>query len=122
MKMRFAGATVLAALIGVATAQPPAGFNVIPAPPRVNVQDKEDVWVLDFQFKSPRVITVDVPGRGRKTVWYVRYEVWNRTGAPRFFIPGCARAADDRVFHDEFLPSVQDRIAKIEDPTGFYDV
>jgi hypothetical protein len=99
---------------------PGGGYNVVPAPPRVNVQDKEDVWVLDFQFKSPRVVTVDIPGRGRKTVWYVRYEVWNRTGAPRFFIPAFELVTDRDTYRDEVLPSVQDQIAKTEDPTGFY--
>jgi hypothetical protein len=119
----FAAAPVAFLLVGAALAQAPGGgFNVVPAPPRVNVQDKEDAWVLDFQFKSPRVITVDIPGRGRKTVWYLRYEVWNRTGAPRFFIPDFDLVTDTASFRDEVLPSVQAQIAKIEDPTGFYDV
>ncbi len=119
----FAAAPVALLLAGAALAQSPGGgYNVVPAPPRVNVQDKEDVWVLDFQFKSPRVITVDIPGRGRKTVWYVRYEVWNRTGAPRFFIPDFDLVTDYASFHEEVLPSVQDQVRKIEDPTGFYDV
>jgi hypothetical protein len=123
MKMRIAGATVLAVLIGVATAQPPAGFNVIPAPPRVNVQDKEDVWVLDFQFKVPRVISVDIPGRGKKTVWYLWYQVINKTGQPRTFIPDFELVTLDRntVHHDEVMPAVQAEISKIEDPTGFYN-
>jgi hypothetical protein len=119
----FAAAPLAFLLAGAALAQAPGGgFNVVPAPPRVNVQDKEDAWVLDFQFKSPRVITVDIPGRGRKTVWYVRYEVWNRTGAPRYFIPDFDLVSDSASFRDEVLPSVQDQIRKIEDPTGFYDV
>jgi hypothetical protein len=117
-------AAPVALLLGVAAlAQAPGGgYNIVPAPPRVNVQDKEDVWVLDFQFKSPRVVTVDIPGRGKKTVWYVRYEVWNRTGAPRYFIPTFELVTDKEVFRDEVLTSVQDQIRKIEDPTGFYDV
>jgi hypothetical protein len=119
----FATAPVALVLAGAALAQAPGGgFNVVPAPPRINVQDKEDVWVLDFQFKSPRVIPADIPGRGKKTVWYVRYEVWNRTGAPRYFIPDFEVVSDTASFHDEVLPSVQDQIRKTEDPTGFYDL
>jgi hypothetical protein len=106
----------------IALAQGPGGFNVVPAPPRVNVQDKEDVWVLDFQFKSPRVVHVDIPGRGQKVVWYVRYEIWNRTGAPRYFIPSFELVTDREVFRDQVLPSVQNQIAKTEDPTGYYDI
>src|SRR5438270_12855138 len=95
-------------LVTAALAQSPGGgYNVVPAPPRVNVQDKEDVWVLDFQFKSPRVLNVDIPGRGRKAIWYVRYDVWNRTGAPRFFIPTFELVFDREAFRDQVLPSVQ---------------
>jgi hypothetical protein len=121
---RWFAVAPLALLVGVAavTAQSP-GYNVIPAPPRVNVEDKEDVWVLDFQFKSPRVITVDVPGRGRKTVLYVWYQVWNRTGAPRYFIPDFDLLTNKGTRHrDEVMPAVQEAIKKVEDPTGFYDI
>ncbi|HEY1379451.1 MAG TPA: hypothetical protein VGF55_21795, partial [Gemmataceae bacterium] len=125
IRRRWFAAAPLALLLGTAAviAQAPGGgYNVVPAPPRVNVQDKEDTWVLDFQFKSPRVLTVDIPGRGRKTVWYVRYEVWNRTGAPRYFIPDFRLIAGDKVFHDQVMPKVQEEIARTEDPTGFYKI
>jgi hypothetical protein len=114
----------VALLATVASAQAPGGgYNVVPAPPRVNVQDKEDAWVLDFQFKSVRALPdVDIPGRGRKTVWYVRYEVWNRTGTPRYFIPTFELVSDREVFRDQVLPKVQDEIIKTEDPTGHYKV
>jgi len=36
--------------------------------------------VLDFRFKAPRLLTVDIPGRGRKICWYMWYQVVNRTG------------------------------------------
>jgi hypothetical protein len=122
MKSRLAAGAVLAALASLAIAQPPAGFNVIPAPPRVNVQDKEDVWTLDFQFKAPRVLTADIPGRGKKTVWYLWYQVINHTGQPRYFIPEFELVTLDRntTHRDEVLPTVQAEIAKIEDPTGFF--
>jgi hypothetical protein len=123
---RWFAAAPLALLLAAAavTAQAPGGgYNVIPAPPRVNVEDKEDVWVLDFQFKSPRVLQVDVPGRGRKAVLYVWYQVWNRTGAPRYFIPDFDLLTNKGTRHrDEVLPAVQDAVKKIEDPTGFYDI
>ena len=122
---RFAAAPLflLAAAAVVIGQAPGGGYNVIPAPPRVNVEDKEDVWVLDFQFKSPRVITTDVPGRGRKTVLYVWYQVWNRTEAPRYFIPDFDLLTNKGTRHrDEVMPAVQQAIAKVEDPTGFYDI
>jgi hypothetical protein len=127
MSRRWIAAAPLALLVGVAAvvAQAPGGgYNVIPAPPRVNVEDKEDVWVLDFQFKSPRVLAnVDIPGRGKKTVLYVWYQVWNRTGAPRYFIPDFDLLTNKGTRHrDEVLPAVEDAAKKIEDPTGFYDI
>jgi len=124
MKWRMAAGAFILVLAGTAIGQPPGGFNVIPAPPRVNVQDKEDVWVLDFQFKAPRVITVDIPGRGKKTVWYLWYQVINKTGQPRTFIPDFELVTLDRstVHHDQVLPAVQAEIAKIEDPTGYFNV
>src|SRR5579859_6689306 len=65
-------------------AQPPA-FNERDVKKETNVQDKEGIWVLDFRFKDPRLITVDIPGRGRKVVWYLWYQVVNNTDQPRTF-------------------------------------
>lgn len=124
MRTPAAAAIVVAGLAGLAWAQSSAGFNVIQAPPKVNVQDKQDTWVLDFQFKAPRVLTVDIPGRGRKTIWYMWYQVINRTGQPRVFIPEFELVTLDRstVHRDEVLPTVQAEIAAIEDPTGLFKV
>ncbi len=70
--------------------------------------------------KSPRVITVDVPGRGRKIVWYMLYGVINQSGEPRVFIPDFVlKTNDSETLHsDEVMPAVQTAISKIEDPTG----
>jgi hypothetical protein len=65
---------------------------------------------------------VDIPGRGKRTAWYVWYQVWNRTGAPRFFIPDFDLVTDVTSFHDEVMPAVQNEIRKNEDPTGFYNI
>jgi len=48
---------------------------------------KEGVWVLDFAFKSLRLQTIEVPGKGRRPVIYLYYQVVNRTGKPRLFLP-----------------------------------
>jgi hypothetical protein len=126
----------LALLIGatltapVALAQPPGAFNEREVRYQVKV-DSEGIWVLDFRFKDPRVITVDVPGRGRQIIWYLWYQVINYTGQPRAFIPDFEIVTGDQpdyyhdrpaVFRDEVLPKVQDAIRKIEDPTGALDL
>jgi len=125
-RVRWLLAVGVLVLGGVATAQVSTGFNEIPAPPKVNVQDKEDVWVLDLKFKSPRVINVDIAGRGKKNVLYLWYQVSNKTGQPRTFIPDfelVTRTSDKTTVHpDQVLPKVQAEIAKLEDPTGFLNL
>ena len=103
-----------------AVAQTPLRPNERPAPPRINPEDKEGIWTLDFTFKNPRTITVDIPGRGKTTVWYLWYEVTNNTGAPRYIHPTFEWVTLDRntVHVDEVLPSVEAAISKLEDPTG----
>src|SRR5438445_6247195 len=69
---------LLAGWVAFGNAQSRKNPNQLDAPPLINVEDKEDihnpdskVWVLDFKFYPPRLITVDIPGRGRKLCWYV---------------------------------------------------
>jgi len=85
---------------------------------------KLDVWALDFRFKDPRLIKVHVPGRGTRICWYLWYQVINRTKEPRLFIPDFELVTLDppAVYHDEILPSVQEAIKKIEDPTGYQKI
>src|SRR5262249_6258276 len=105
--------------------------NVKPANPQINVEDKEEfnkpgskIWVLNFAFKEPRLITVDIPGRGRRLCWYLTYEVINKTGQPHIFIPDFELVTLDKpgVYHDQVLPKVQEAIRQIEDPTGRLDI
>jgi hypothetical protein len=80
--------------------------------------------VLNFSFKEPRLITVDIPGRGRRLCWYLKYEVINKTDQPRRFIPDFDLVTVDRpgVYHDQVLPKVQEAIRQIEDPTGHLNI
>src|SRR5262245_26604108 len=45
------------------------------------------IWAFDFRFKDPRIITVNIPGRGQRNCWYMWYQVINRTGKPQPFVP-----------------------------------
>jgi hypothetical protein len=102
--------------------------NQIEAKKLINVEDKDDIsksdgkiWVLDFKFYAPRLITVDIPGRGRKLCWYMRYQVINNTKDPHLFIPDFELVTADRkgkteTFKDQILPKVQDAVRKLEDP------
>ena len=133
-------------LAGLALAANPNERDVKPAP---NVQDPDEIylsddkgqtllddkgnpipkpdskiWVLDFRFKDPRLIKVDVPGRGQKVCWYLWYQVVNHTKEAHTFIPDFELVTHDthKVFHDQVLPSVQDAISKIEDPSGYLNI
>jgi hypothetical protein len=113
---------VAASGVGLVLAAGPNEREVKPAP---NVQDADDVlspdskvWALEFHFKDPRLINVDVPGRGRKVCWYLWYEVINRTKEPRLFIPDFELVTLDKdtVHRDQILPKVQEAIRQVEDP------
>jgi hypothetical protein len=113
-----------ALLVPYVGAQTPGGFNEHEVKQQSNVQDKGDIWVLDFRFKDPRLITVDIPGRGRKLFWYMWYQVTNNTGQAHTPTLDFELVTLDKpgVYQDEVLPKVQDAIQKIEDPTGFLDI
>jgi len=102
--------------------------NEIEAKSKGNVQDTSDIWVLKFRFYSPRLITVDIPGRGRRLCWYMLYEVSNPDPKePHRFIPDFELVTYDagrerKAFRDQVLPTAQKAISQIEDPTGHLDI
>jgi len=119
---------LMLAAVGLAAAINP---NERLVKPESNAQDADDihsptskVWVLDFKFKDPRLIKVDVPGRGQKVCWYLWYQVINNTSLPRTFIPDFELVTTDRhtVHHDQILPKVQDAIRQLEDPTDYLKI
>jgi hypothetical protein len=127
------GLGLLVALgVGVAPASNP---NEREVKREANVQDSDKIhspenpdsklWVLDFKFKDPRIIKVDVPGRGQRVCLYLWYQVSNpsRTEA-RTLIPDFELVTHDKntVHHDQVLPKVQDAIRRIEDPTDFLKI
>ena len=81
-------------------------------------RDKQGIWVLDFAFKPMRIITVDVPGKGRRDIHYLYYQVINRTAEPRMFVPQFTLVTDTgRRYEDTVMPSAVKVIAAREDPT-----
>jgi len=96
--------------------------RVLTATGELNLDSK--IWVLEFRFKDPRLITVDIPGRGRKLCWYLWYQVINRYKEPHTFIPDFELVTLDKqtTHRDEVLPKVQDAIKAIEDSTGYLGI
>ncbi len=85
---------------------------------------KSDLWTLDFRFKDPRIIKVNIPGRGTRIVWYMWYQVINRSEKPIPFTPIFELVTHEHpaVYKDEILPTAEDAIRKIEDPPGYLDI
>jgi hypothetical protein len=122
---------LLAAALGAAGLALAGNPNEREVKPQGNVQDQgkinapdSRVWVLDFKFKDPRLIKVDVPGRGQKVCWYLWYQVINNTSEPHTFIPDFELVTHDRttVHRDQVLPSVQEAIRQIEDPQNYLKI
>src|SRR5438093_982619 len=115
-------ALALLVVLGIGVAPALGQFNEREVQKRINVEDKDDIhkddskiWVLDFTFQDPRIITVDIPGRGKQICWYMRYWVTNHTKEPRLFIPKFELVALDKpaVYQDEVLPCVEKAIRQI---------
>ena len=80
-------------------------------------RDKAGIWVLDFAFKPIRMITVDVPGKGRQQIHYMYYRVINHTGKPRVFVPQFSLVTDTgQRLEDTVLPLAVKIIQDREDP------
>jgi hypothetical protein len=122
-------ATAVLAATGLALAANP---NEREVKPQANALDPDDislptskVWVLDFRFKDPRLVKVDIPGRGQKVCWYLWYQVINNTPDPHPFIPDFELVTHDPkgvAHHDQVLPKVQDAIREVEDPGDYLKI
>jgi RNA polymerase sigma factor (sigma-70 family) len=85
-------------------------------------KDRQPTWDLELRVKNPRVIAVDVPGKGRKAVWYCWYEVFNPTNEAHTFLPDFQLVAGEKVYHDELLPKAEEVVHRLEDPAKFFDL
>jgi hypothetical protein len=116
--------TVLASALCMGMVVAAGPFNEFEAKGFKSELDKEKVWVLDFRFKAPRLIKVNIPGRGTRICWYLWYQVINNSKPrePHTFIPDFELVTQDTdnpgIYHDEVLPKVQEAINKIENPTN----
>jgi RNA polymerase sigma factor (sigma-70 family) len=77
-------------------------------------------WTLDFQFKDPRVVVLDLPQKGRTSVAYLWCKVINNTGGPIGFTPGFAivDAQGTAVVPKAAPVPVVEAIRNAEDPAG----
>lgn len=81
--------------------------------------DKPGIWTLHFRYKVPRIVTVDVPGKGQQQVWYMPFQVYNRTDNPQLITPVFELVTKDlnTTHKDEPNPEVFRALDLLEDPT-----
>jgi hypothetical protein len=92
------------------------GYNVQMVDASLLPRDKAGIWVLDFAFKPVRILTVDLPGKGRRYLHYMYYRVVNRTGKPRMFVPQFTLVTDTgQRKEDTVIPQAVELIKSRED-------
>ena len=80
-------------------------------------RDKKGIWVLDFAYRPLRITTIE-DSKGRRDVYYMYYQIINRTGEPRMFVPQFTLVTDTgKRYEDTVLPKAVDQIKLREDPT-----
>ena len=90
--------------------------------------DKPDVWTLHFRYKPPRIVPADLVDRNgrpaRKNIWYMWFQVYNRSADPQYCLPEFELVTKDlNTSHlDEPQPYVLDQLRRIEDPTGILNL
>lgn len=93
--------------------------------------DRAGIWTLHFRYKPPRIATVNgFDARGNpapQVVWYMWYQVYNRSGEPVYFTPEFelvtrnppTNSLDEPQPHIfEQVRRLEDRTITAEDPTG----
>lgn len=104
--------------LGLATTGGELNFETVK--PLVYDSEKQavpDIWVLNFDFRKPRYIMVNIPGKGLKRVWYMTYKVSNNTGTPHTFIPRFTIVTSKgEVFDDVILPRAEEAVMAREFP------
>lgn len=115
---------LIAALLTLAPVGGQVTFNEREVRSQPSLNDPAGVYALDFRFKDPRLVKVNITGRGTRICWYLWYQVVNRTGEPRQFNPDFELVTLDypAVYKDEVLPLAEEAIKRIEDPTGYQDI
>jgi hypothetical protein len=80
-------------------------------------RDKQGIWVLDFAFRPVRVMQMEIPGKGRRYVHYLYYQVSNHTGKPRMFVPQFSLVTDKGKRYEATVnPKAVELIRTREDP------
>ena len=86
--------------------------------------DKIGVYAMEFRFKDPRVLKIKLPGQGERIVWYLWYQLINRSGKPQDVQPYFELVTLDNpgIYREQISITAEEKIRKIEDPTGYQNI
>ena len=121
--LRLSAAAVTAGPLLLATGRAPGQYRPVDA--RVLERDQPGDWTLHFEYRPVRILTVDVPKKGRRPVWYMVYRLYNKTDTPQRITPTFELVTKDpplATYLDEPYPTVVQQIAKVEDPDGLFNL
>lgn len=87
--------------------------------------DKVDTWTMNLAYYPPRIVEFEVAGKGKKMVWYMPFEIWNKTGSPQLIVPEFTLVSKDLnmpgSYLDEPVPGLLKQIIAIEDPKNLLE-
>ncbi|MGL6074253.1 MAG: hypothetical protein ACRC8S_08835 [Fimbriiglobus sp.] len=86
--------------------------------------DRAGVYTFHFAYTPIRYVEVET-SKGKKAVWYMVYQVWNKSDTPQRMVPEFEFVTKDgerRTFLDEPMPEITKKIRTIEDPTGALNI
>lgn len=120
MRRLFAAFTLSLIALNMAS----AGDDYREVEPAPAPGDKAGIWTLHFRYKPVRIVTVDVPGNGKQQVWYMPFQIYNRTENPQLITPMFELVTKDlNTSHkDEPQPALFKAVSLLEDPTGILNL
>ena len=128
-RRKFFGAAAATAVGGAHLFAQPANPGERTVAPVALALDKAGVWTLYFRHKTPRIVKIPMFDKATnqrvdKTVWYMFFQVYNKSSDPVVFLPKFVLVTRDlnTVHLDEPQPFIVDQIKAIEDPTGVLNI
>jgi hypothetical protein len=117
-------ALAVAAFVSLPPLAGQGSFNEREVKSQPSELDNPGVYAMDFRFKDPRVIKVKLPGQGERIVWYVWFQLINRTGKPQKVAPYFELVTLDSpgIYREKTSITAEDKVRKIEDPTGYLNI
>jgi hypothetical protein len=124
--MRFIFGCLIAAFFTVSAFAQDSKSSYRTVEPNPVPYDKLDTWTMGFAYYPVRIAELDVPGKGKQIVWYMIFDVWNKSGSPQLIVPEFTIVSKDLTnpgsFTDEPSPSLLKQIVAIEDPKNLYNI